>query len=215
LRKLAASRALTYATARTQLRGRDLADVPASRSGLSYDADTFVLVVSSFNRRKNHDFLVNVWRDLHETWIAPALLPYRLVLVGPVQEEMKYGDPAFVAELGRFAIDVLTNVPDPALAWLMKHCAFTAYPSLQEGWGLPAQESLMCGKVCLVSSTLPVSREIDNCGLVRIAPDDFFGWREALRTWFENVPMRRAFEIQARAYVPPSWGEIAAPIVQS
>jgi glycosyltransferase involved in cell wall biosynthesis len=80
--------------------------------------------------------------------------------------------------------------------------------------GLPAQESLTCGKVCLVSNTLPVAREIDNCALVRIAPDDFFGWREALRTWLENVPMRRAFEIQARAYAPPSWSEIAEAIAR-
>jgi glycosyltransferase involved in cell wall biosynthesis len=212
LQKLCASRGFAYRTRRTRLRGRDLPEVGRRDGAPSYRPDTFVLVISSFNRRKNHDFLIRVWSDLFETWIEPASRDFRLVLVGQVQEEQKFGDPAFRDQLRRSNIDVHTDLPDSALARLMRDCAFTAYPSLREGWGLPAQESLMCGKVCLLSSLLPVAQEIANPALVRIAPDDFYGWHEALRTWLENAPMRRAFSDRAREYSAPSWREIANAI---
>ena len=212
LQKLRASRGLGFETRRTQLRGRDMPD-PDSRSGMpDYAPDTFVLVVSSFNKRKNHDFLIRVWTNLYETWIAPAARGFRLVLVGQVQEERKYADSEYVAALKRANIDVHVDLPDVALARLMRDCAFTAYPSLQEGWGLPAQESLMCGKVCLVSSSLPVAQEITSPALIRIAPSDFYGWHDALKTWLDNAPMRRAFSERAREYSPPTWREIAQTI---
>ena len=212
LRKLAASRGFSYETRRTGLRGRDLRTIEP-RDDLHYRPDGFVLMVSSFNRRKNHDFLLNVWTTLHETWIGPSGRDFRLVLVGPVQEERKFADSAYRAQLRAVNVDVHNDVPDGVLARLYRDCAFTVYPSLQEGWGLPAQESLMCGKVCLVSNTLPVAEEIRNPALIPLAPSDFYGWYEALKTWLDNVSMRRAFEMRAREYRAPTWAEIAGSII--
>ena len=212
LQKLRVSRGLTYRTRRTGLRGRDLLDIEPSRAASTYAPDTFVLYVSSFNKRKHHDFLIHVWSNLYETWIAPTGRSFRLVLTGEVQDERKFADPQFVAGLGRSNIDVHASVTDSVLARWMRDCALTAYPSLQEGWGLPAQESLMCGKVCLVSSSLPVAQEITNPALVRIAPGDFYAWHESLRSWLENAPMRRAFAERAREYRAPTWRDIASVI---
>jgi glycosyltransferase involved in cell wall biosynthesis len=209
LQKLRVSRGLTYRTRRTGLRGRDLLDVEPSRAVPRYAPDTFVLYVSSFNKRKHHDFLIHVWSNLYETWIAPTGRSFRLVLAGEVQDERKFADRDFVSRLARSNIDVHASVADSVLARWMRDCALTAYPSLQEGWGLPAQESLMCGKVCLVSSSLPVAQEIVNPAMVRIAPGDFYGWHEALKSWLENAPMRRAFAERAREYRAPTWREIA------
>jgi glycosyltransferase involved in cell wall biosynthesis len=214
LQKLAASRGLRFRTVRTGLRGRTFvagADAPGASA---YAPNTFVLYVSSFNGRKNHDFLIGVWCDLFETWIEPNQLPFRLVLVGQVQEAERFADAAFRAQLAQKNVDVLSEVPDAMLAALMRDCAFTVYPSLQEGWGLPAQESVMGGKVCLVSNTLPVAEEIGNPALIRLGPHDFYGWREALKTWLSNRAMREAFEARAREYVPPTWREIAEAIAR-
>jgi glycosyltransferase involved in cell wall biosynthesis len=213
LQKLAASRGLRFRTVRTGLRGRTPATDADSPGTSAYPPGTFVLYVSSFNGRKNHDFLIGVWRDLFETWIEPNQLPFRLVLVGQVQEAKRFADAAFLAQLAQKHVDVLSDVPDASLAALMRDCAFTVYPSLQEGWGLPAQESLMAGKVCVVSNTLPVAEEISNPALVRLGPRDFYGWREALKTWLSNPAMRAAFEARAREYVPPTWREISEAIV--
>jgi hypothetical protein len=73
----------------------------------------------------------------------------------------------------------------------------------------------MGGKVCLVSNTLPVAEEIRNPALIRLGPRDFYAWREALKTWLSNPPMREAFEVRAREYVPPTWREIATTILQA
>jgi glycosyltransferase involved in cell wall biosynthesis len=214
LQKLRAARGLRFSTRRTGLRGRTFPE-PDRRRAPRYAPENFVLYVSSFNRRKNHDFLVHVWRDLFETWIKPAGRPHRLVLVGEVQEEHKYGDPSFRAELRQSNIDVYTLLSDGALAHLMQRCAFTVYPSVQEGWGLPVQESLECGKICIVSASLPVAQEVNNAGLIKISPTDFYGWHEALKTWLSNPSMRRAFAARAREYRPPAWHDIARAILDS
>lgn len=211
LQKLRVSRGLQFSTRRTGLRGRSL---PRSdpRAAPRYAPDSFVLVLGSFNKRKNHDFLVHVWRELYQTWIAPQGRAFKLVLVGEVQEERKYGDPDFCANLGRIGIDVHSMLPDAAVAHLLETCAFTAYPSLQEGWGLPVQESLSCGKICLASDTLPVAQEIVNPALIRISPIDFYGWYDALKTWLDNDALRRAFSERASEYVQPTWRSIAEAI---
>ena len=73
----------------------------------------------------------------------------------------------------------------------------------------------MCGKVCLVSSALPVAQEIANPALIRLAPDDFYGWYEALKTWLDNAAMRTAFSERAREYSPPTWRQIAETIASA
>ncbi len=42
---------------------------------------------------------------------------------------------------------------DAELAFLYRHCLFTVFPSLYEGWGLPIGESLWFGKHCIASKT--------------------------------------------------------------
>jgi glycosyltransferase involved in cell wall biosynthesis len=41
---------------------------------------------------------------------------------------------------------------DEELAWLYSRAAFTVFPSLAEGWGLPIGESLWFGKPCVASN---------------------------------------------------------------
>ena len=214
LQKLRAARGLAFTTRRTGLRGRSISEGDRGTAP-RYERDSFVLFISSFNKRKNHDFLVHVWRELYETWIKPTKRPHRLVLVGEVQEEHKYGDATFRAELRRSNIDVHTMLSDGVLAHLMQRCAFTVYPSVQEGWGLPVQESLEYGKICLVSASLPVAQEITNAALIKISPTDFYGWYEALKSWLGNPSMRRAFSVRAREYQPPTWHDIASAILDS
>jgi glycosyltransferase involved in cell wall biosynthesis len=52
---------------------------------------------------------------------------------------------------------VLSDISDALLETLYENCLFTVYPSIYEGWGLPAGEALSKGKLCLMSdrSSLP------------------------------------------------------------
>jgi hypothetical protein len=67
----------------------------------------------------------------------------------------------------------------------------------------------MSGKVCLASDTVPSALEIQNAAVVKLNPNDFFGWRESILSWATNTRMRSAFEKRAWDYSPPSWRDIA------
>lgn len=212
LAKFAASRSLSFHIVRTGLRGKDVSPI---RTSLLHRANKpFVLYVSSFNRRKNHDLIVGVWKDLVANLSPVAALGVKLLLVGEIQGESKYADIDYQESLRRWNIEVVSNADDEQLNQYYSQCLFTIYPSLQEGWGLPIQESLMYGKVCLTSNTVPAAVEIDNAALIKLAPSDFFGWREAIVTWVTNKDMRIAFEAEARKYKAPSWRDIAMLVTE-
>lgn len=50
----------------------------------------------------------------------------------------------------------LQSVTDDELAWYYKNCAFSIYPSMYEGWGLPVAESLSIGKYCIASGATSI-----------------------------------------------------------
>lgn len=212
LAKFAASRSLFFQIIRTGLRGKDA--IPLRTSILTRRNEMFILYVSSFNRRKNHDFIVNVWKDLMTSKSPIAALGVKLLLVGEIQGESKYGDYNYQEGLKRLNIEVITDADDNQLGKYYSRCLFTIYPSLQEGWGIPVQESLMYGKVCLVSNGVPAAMEIANSALIKLSPNDYFGWREAIVTWAVNDAMRSAFEVKARDYEPPGWNDIALSIIK-
>ena len=211
LSKFASTRSLRYRIVRTGLRGKDFASTQKALP--SPTKFPFILYVSSFNRRKNHDFLINVWKDLIKTNAAFRQTNAHLLLVGEVQGEEKFSSPVFQRALRCFNIDIVVDVPDRLLDQYYSNCILTVYPSLQEGWGIPVQESLVNGKICISSNTVPAAIEINNSAIIKIPPNDFFGWREAINTWVTNDTMRAAFESKALGYVPPSWRSIAGSIV--
>lgn len=110
----------------------------------------FVLSVSTIEARKNHTYLLSIWK----LFIEEGLDPPDLVFVG------RYGWR--VADLmeqlratnfmdGR--VHVLHDLSDPELEQLYDACLFTAFPSFVEGWGLPIGESLAHGRPCVASNT--------------------------------------------------------------
>jgi glycosyltransferase involved in cell wall biosynthesis len=120
---------------------------PALPAGLG--GRPFVLCVGTLEPRKNHKTLVQAWVALRR---AHPDLP-DLVLVG--RRGWRMDDLA--AELQSGALQPhgvlwLERVSDETLDALYAACAFTVYPSLAEGWGLPVGESLARGKVCLTSA---------------------------------------------------------------
>jgi glycosyltransferase involved in cell wall biosynthesis len=103
-----------------------------------------VLCVSTFVPRKNHLVLLDAAESLWSNG-----LNFELKLVGawagnwPVLFKIR----ALRAK-GR-ALDWLKHVDDQTLHTLYRECAFTVYPSLMEGFGLPIAESLWHGKPCI------------------------------------------------------------------
>lgn len=111
----------------------------------------FVLFVSSINPRKNHAWAYRLWRRALES--MGEGLP-TLVFAG----EPRWDDDGLMAMLQTDArmwgrhLKFVSSPTDSELAWLYRHCAYTIFPSLVEGWGLPITESLSYGKHCLAAA---------------------------------------------------------------
>lgn len=145
-------------------------------------ARPFVLYVSTIERRKNHEVLYRSWARLREQAIGTGdgFVPHRLVCVG--MAGWGVSDLLKDIELDprtRDDIVMLHQVSDAELAWLYRHCAFTVYPSLYEGWGLPVAESLAWGKFCLCSSAASIP-EVGGDLCEYLDPWDLPAWADRL-----------------------------------
>lgn len=137
----------------------------------------FLLAVSTIEIRKNHETLYRALLRLVESgYEAP-----KLVFVGMTGwrvDDFMYSlqhDPRIADR-----IVVLDHVSDADLSVLYRHCLFTLYPSLYEGWGLPVAESLSYGKFCLASDAASIPEIAGN--IIDYAdPWDVPSWAEKIR----------------------------------
>ena len=130
----------------------DAADDAAVGSAVRAIAESpFVLCVGTIEVRKNAYALVQAWDRLRLE--LGQQLP-RLVLAGQRgwRTEDLFDLLARTGSLGGTVV-VAERPTDAELAFLYRHCLFTVFPSLYEGWGLPIGESLWFGKHCIASKT--------------------------------------------------------------
>ena len=182
------------------------------RAALARLRGDYVLYVSTFETRKNHRLLLQVWKELYRERGEACPL---LVVVGmfgwgvnDLWAEMQASE---VWAAGRIVL--LHHVSDALLAHLYRGCAFTVFPSFYEGWGLAATESLAYGKLALTSDA-PALREATQGLCPAIHPLDFPRWLQAITHYIDDVPARAAAEAGIRAsYVPRHWHEFSAELL--
>ncbi len=115
-----------------------------------FQGKRFVVFVSTIEPRKNHRYLFEIWKALIDEGVDVPLL----IFIG--RQGWRVDD--LISQLKTTAyldgrIVTLHDLSDGELAWLYRHCLFTTFPSLVEGWGLPIGESLSFGKLCVASNT--------------------------------------------------------------
>ncbi len=138
----------------------------------------FVAMVGTFEVRKNHGLILKIWATLSRE--SGLDLP-PLVIAGmrgwcvdgiivDMQRLPIYGEKVFW----------LPALSDRQVAWLFKHCAFSVYPSLYEGWGLPVAEGLSFSRpvLCSNGSSLP---EVAKGLATLLDPGDEAAWTAAIR----------------------------------
>ena len=92
----------------------------------------------------------------------------------------------------------LDGPTDAELAWCYEHAAFTCYPSLYEGWGLPVSESLAFGRPCLSSDTSSLPEA--GAGLTTLLdPYDRTAWRDAVLGLWRDPAARAAASERIRS----------------
>jgi glycosyltransferase involved in cell wall biosynthesis len=109
--------------------------------GLPPPAAPYFLFVGTLEPRKNLPVLVEAWRAIQ------GEVAVDLVLAGRPREDA----PQFASEPG---LHVLGEVPDARLPELYSGAVAMVYPSLYEGFGLPALEAMQCGACVIASGAL-------------------------------------------------------------
>lgn len=109
----------------------------------------FALCVGTVEVRKNHGRLLKLWEGLARE--AGPGWP-KLFIAG--KAGWRAGEALrMLRRADRDAPYLWVEEPtDKELAWLYGRSAFTVFPSLAEGWGLPIGESLWFGKPCVASN---------------------------------------------------------------
>jgi FkbM family methyltransferase len=166
------------------------------------DGRNFVIYCSTIEIRKNHVLLLNLWDELRQR-VAPEKLPI-LVFVG------KWG---WSMETVRLVVDhnwrlrphlrVMVAISDAELIWLYRHARFTVFPSLTEGFGLAAAESLSFGTPVIISDC-PALLEATEQLMPAFHPHDFMGWlRELEQLILDDLYLGTLREAAARFRGPP------------
>jgi glycosyltransferase involved in cell wall biosynthesis len=118
---------------------------------------------------------------------------------------------ADTAMWGRY-IHYVEAPTDAELAHLYGNCAFTVFPSLHEGWGLPITESLDFAKPCIAAdnSALPEAGQ----GLaLHLDAHDLDGWVAAAQRLIESPHERAAIASRIRAaYRRRTWRQVGDEI---
>lgn len=152
----------------------------------------FVIYVSTVEPRKNHQLLLDIWRDLYAE--RGDNCP-KLLIVGM----RGWGSE----DMNRSAVHMLASkagkivwregLSDVLLMQLYSRCAFAVFPSYFEGWGLAATEAAAFGKVCVVSNTGALVEATQGM-MPSYHPLDFLGWKREIIRLLDDDTYRKALE---------------------
>jgi glycosyltransferase involved in cell wall biosynthesis len=163
----------------------------------------YFVCVGTIEARKNHLFLLNLWRQLAEKLGAAAP---RLVLIGQRGWETENAiDMLERCPALRGLVLERSNVPDAEAAQLVRGAQALLLPSFAEGFGFPLIEALALG-VPVLCSNLAALRENGADVPEYLDPLDGVGWRTAILDYAQPGSTRRAAQLDRRErWKPPSW----------
>jgi glycosyltransferase involved in cell wall biosynthesis len=174
------------------------------------DAPPVVLCVGTLEARKNHLALLEACESL---WAAG--LTFELHLIGMAQTQTGQHALERVRALQAAGRSLRYDGPvsDPALHAAYRRAAFSVYPSIMEGFGLPVLESLRYGRPCICSGQGALGESARGGGclpLDRVASGDL---AQAIRRLLTTPADREALVRACHARRFKTWSQYGAEIL--
>ncbi|MDA8527767.1 glycosyltransferase family 4 protein [Opitutaceae bacterium] len=168
-----------------------------------------ILSVGSIEGRKNHLTLLNAAEDL---WNAGK--SFELRIIGTAQRETGKIALARIKDLqaaGRpLRYEGWLNDADLKLAY--RSCAFTVYPSLMEGFGLPVWESLLNAAPCICSHHGATAETAKDGGCLTVDTAVKEQLAQTMQSLLTDSDQLHLLRQQAQRRTPPTWSECARRI---
>jgi len=179
------------------------------RSPISAQPIPTILSVGSLEGRKNHLALLDACEQL---WSTGAR--FELRLIGLAHPQTGRAALALLRALQAAGRPLRYDGPatEAALHSAYASCAFTIYPSLIEGFGLPVIESLAHGKPCICSARGALGESAREGGCVALASIDAAHLAAAVRRLLDTPTELAALAHAARARKFRSWSDYAATL---
>lgn len=164
----------------------------------------YFLMLGTLEPRKQHGMILDVWEAMaNET--LPVEMPH-LVICG---RRGWLSDELFArldnSPLRGRLVHEFNDHDDPEIQHFLSHCKAVLFPSVAEGFGLPAVEAAAAG-VPVVCSDLPVFREILEDIPIYVKVTDSYAWKEAIVELTKQGQAKGKNNLGKRAeYMPPTW----------
>lgn len=170
--------------------------------------EQFILSVGSIEPRKNQVQLIRAFEAYRAK--HPGA-PWQLVLVGNLH-------PTVAEEVRRAtqsdgAIRHLGHVSDAQLDQLYRQCAFTVFPSVEEGFGLPILESLWYSKPSICADFGSMAEVARGGGCLMVDTRDEVALENAISRLIKDEPLRAQLAAAAVQHSIKGWGEYAAGVL--
>lgn len=174
---------------------------------LSRPSTTFpprLLCVSTIEGRKNHSALLAACEKL---WQEGASFELHLIgLARPDTARVALEKIAALQQAGH-PLRFTGAVSDEELRTAYGDCAFTVYPSLIEGFGLPVLESLQYGKPCICSAQGALGEVARDGGCVELESMDAASLADAIRKLLNHPEMLASLTQAAQTRCFKTWPE--------
>jgi glycosyltransferase involved in cell wall biosynthesis len=175
--------------------------------------NSYALIVSTIEARKNHALLFAVWRRLLED--MPAATVPTLVFAG--RTGWLVSDLMQQLRNSNFLDGKIVHIESPTdqeLEALYDGCLFTVFPSFYEGWGLPVTESHAFGRPCIASKTTSLPEA--GGSLARyIDPDNTTDAYRVIRGTIEDRASLREWRNRVqREFRPVEWSQSAWAVLR-
>jgi len=175
---------------------------PVATRDPELDRSPYVMVVGTVEPRKNHLFLLNLWRHFAERGIPVP----KLLIVGAIGWENEgVLDMLDRCEALRGRVLLVSDLSDGAYRHLLGHARALLAPSFAEGYGIPIAEAMTAGTP-VIASDIAVFREVAQGLATFCDPLDGPAWKDAIVQTLD--PDRQVERRQAtKAYRAPQWGD--------